>query len=208
MTDETGTTGAVSVPPKSTCTDLVERLKAQQPEAWRQLVRLYGPLVYYWCRRYQLPPEDAADVFQEVFSAALQGIASFRRQAGQGRFRGWLWVIARNKILDHFRGRDCRQQPEGGTEALRRLCELPEHLAELPADDDERSQANALFHRALETVRAEFEQRTWDAFWRSVVAGEDTSAVAASLGMSKNAVRLAKSRILRRARVLLGDCSE
>jgi RNA polymerase sigma-70 factor (ECF subfamily) len=94
------------------------------------------------------------------------------------------------------------------SDVQKRLGELPEHLAEPPADDDERSQANALFHRALETVRAEFEPRTWDAIWRTVVAGEDTSVVAESLGMSKNGVRLAKSRVLRRARVLLGDCAE
>ena len=163
----------------ATCPSLVERLKANQPAAWRQLADIYSPLVYYWCRRYGLQPADAADVFQEVFASVFRGISGFHSDPARGRFRGWLWTIARNKIQDHFRAGDDRQRAEGGTEALRRIADLPEQLRESSANPVAGEEAKALLDGALRAVQAEFEPRTWDAFWRVVVAGQDAGEVAA-----------------------------
>jgi RNA polymerase sigma-70 factor (ECF subfamily) len=58
----------------------------------------------------------------------------------------------------------------------------------------------ALCRRALECVRGEFEPRTWQAFWRAFVDGHAPADIAADLGLTVNAVYLAKSRILRRLR--------
>ena len=53
-----------------------------------------------------------------------------------------------------------------------------------------------LHRRALELVRAQFEDRTWQAFWEVVID---------DLGMTALAVRQAKSRILRRLKLELGE---
>jgi RNA polymerase sigma-70 factor (ECF subfamily) len=52
----------------------------------------------------------------------------------------------------------------------------------------------------LEFIRSEFEPRTWQMFWRSVVDGVATATVGAELGVSAAAVRQARSRVLRRLR--------
>jgi RNA polymerase sigma-70 factor (ECF subfamily) len=52
----------------------------------------------------------------------------------------------------------------------------------------------------LALIRAEFKQTTWEAFIRVTVEGLPTAEVALALGVSVNAVHLAKSRILRRLR--------
>ena len=49
-------------------------------------------------------------------------------------------------------------------------------------------------------IRPEFELTTWEAFERTVVRAEPTAKVAEALGISTNAVLLAKSRVLRRLR--------
>jgi RNA polymerase sigma-70 factor (ECF subfamily) len=59
---------------------------------------------------------------------------------------------------------------------------------------------SGLYRRALDLIRGEFEERTWQAFWLTAVEGWDTSAVAAELEMSPVAVRIAKSRVLARLR--------
>jgi RNA polymerase sigma-70 factor (ECF subfamily) len=66
----------------------------------------------------------------------------------------------------------------------------------------------ALFARALDRIRAEFEERTWSAFWRMAVEGRTAKDVGADLAMSPGAVRVAKSRVLRRLRQELGDLLE
>ena len=54
--------------------------------------------------------------------------------------------------------------------------------------------------RMLDLVRVEFENRTWEAFWRIVVDGQSPAEVAAAMDLSLPAVYKAKSRVLRRLR--------
>ncbi len=62
-----------------------------------------------------------------------------------------------------------------------------------------------LTRRAMVQVEAEFEPRTWQAFWRTVVDGINTAQVAEELEMTLATVRQHKSRVLRRLRQQLGD---
>jgi RNA polymerase sigma-70 factor (ECF subfamily) len=58
----------------------------------------------------------------------------------------------------------------------------------------------ALFLRALEMIRGDFEPQTWQAFWRVRVDGQPPVTVATEIGMTAKAVRAAKGRVLRRLR--------
>jgi RNA polymerase sigma-70 factor (ECF subfamily) len=50
----------------------------------------------------------------------------------------------------------------------------------------------------LESIREDFEHTTWQAFWRMAVEGHPSAAIAADLGMTQEAVRQAKRRVVRR----------
>ena len=54
-------------------------------------------------------------------------------------------------------------------------------------------------------MRQQFEARTWTAFWRVTVQNHSAAEVAANLGITANAVRQAKSRVLRRLKEELGE---
>jgi RNA polymerase sigma-70 factor (ECF subfamily) len=184
---------------------LLERIRAGDSSGWRRVVALYSPLVYHWCRRWGVEGADADDVLQEVFQAAAQGIAGFRREREGDTFRGWLRAITRFKALSSRRGRARHPGPAGGSDALHLLQELPAPDPAAPEDAEEEGQFSALFHRALDLLRGEFEPRTWQAFWRTAVDDQPSADVAAELGMTANSVRMAKSRVLRRLREELGD---
>ncbi len=188
----------------STSSSLIELAKAHDQQAWRQLVRLYGPLVDFWIRRPGLQAADAEDVFQEVFQAVARGIGSFRKDRPGDTFRGWLRTITRSKVGDFFRRRAGDPQAVGGSDALQRWQEWAE--ADSGSSGGEESAAvQGLWLRGLNLIRAEFEDRTWDMFWRVTVDEQPTGEVAADFGVSAAAVRLAKSRVLRRLREQLGD---
>jgi len=194
--------------PEATSLSLLARVRANEAPAWQRLVDLYAPLVYYWCRRCGLSPEDTADVFQEVFRSVAEHIESFRRDRAGDSFRGWLRTITRNKIHDHFRRLGREPGGAGGTDAQRRLAQVPAATEpEEDSADDEQAERD-LFHRGLELIRAEFEERTWQAFWRTAVEGRPPRDVGAELSMSPGAVRVAKSRVLHRLREELGDLLE
>ena len=184
----------------ATSSRLLQGLKLRNEESWKRLISLYGPLVFFWCRRHGLGDEDSADVFQEVFSAIWSGIAGFEHEPHRGRFRTWLWAIARNKICDHYR----RRAALGRREVVLDEIAVPEQLPE-ESDAGHARELKGLFRRAVETVRADFENRTWEAFWRVAVEGQQCAEVAAALAMSPDGVRQAKSRVLRRLRDEMGD---
>ena len=188
----------------STSSDLLSRVRSRDALAWQRLSDLYGPLVFYWCRRSNLQSEDAADVLQEVFTAVAANIDAYEARPGSN-FRGWLWTIARNKINDHFRRLARDGEAEGGTAAHQQLAELPDYAPSEANDEGDQRELSALLNRGLEVVKAEFEERTWRAFYRAAVEGDSTADIAAELGITAGGVRQAKSRVLRRLRDQLGD---
>lgn len=191
-----------------TSLSLLQRIRNGDTSGWRRVIDLYAPLVYYWCRRWGVEGADADDVVQEVFAAAAQSVGTFRRERAGDTFRGWLRVIARHRVLALWRARDRQPEAHGGSTAQQRLQEVPESEAGAPDDPGEADQFSALVQRALGQLRAEFEPRTWQAFWRVTVDGLSAGDAAAELGMTANAVRMGKSRVLRRLREELGDLVE
>ena len=180
---------------------LLRSVQDGSPEGWRRIVALYAPVVARWCRRRGLQAADIDNVLQDVFLTVARHLAAFRSDRGSGRFRAWLSTITRTRLSDHHRRAGWEPPAVGGDEGRRLL----ESLA-APGDD---SEVDPVFRdlelrRALDLVRAEVAPPTWDAFWRTAVEGQTAEDVAAGLGLSAGAVRLAKLRVLRRLRRLLG----
>ena len=180
---------------------LLRSVQDGSPEGWRRIVDLYAPVVARWCRRWGLQAADVENVLQDVFLTVARHLATFRGDPGSGRFRAWLSTITRTRLSDHRRSAGREPPAVGGDEGRRRL----EDLA-TPGDD---GQVDPVFRdlelrRALDLVRAEVTSPTWDAFWRTAVEGRTAEDAAADLSLSAGAVRLAKLRVLRRLRRLLG----
>lgn len=189
----------------STATSLLVGIKANDPEAWRRLARLYAPLVYHWACRQGLQPRDAEDIIQEVFLTVAKRVDTFRREREGDTFRGWLWTITRHKLGDWLRRQKRREHEFDGTEAERLLLEVPDPGTTEAVDVEDPVGVRQLCRRALEMIRAEFEEQSWQAFWRVAVEGKSAAEVAEELHVSRNAVYVAKSRILCRLQQVLGD---
>jgi RNA polymerase sigma-70 factor (ECF subfamily) len=191
---------------QGTSLTLLQRLRSNEPDAWRRLVQLYTPLVYHWCNRQGLRHADADDLVQEVFQAVSTSLEQFRRDRPGDTFRGWLRGITRNLILVHFRRQGRQPLASGGTDAFQKLQEVPAGgVSAEEADADPAEEVTGLYRRALELVRGHFEERTWQGFWQTVVEGRSPVDVAADLGVSPTAIRMAKSRVLRRLKEEVGD---
>lgn len=182
---------------------LLQRVRAGDELGWEKFVQMYGPLVYSWCRRAGLSPEDAGDVSQDVFATLAKKLDFFQNRQPGDSFRRWLKTVTNNRARDlHRRQRD-RPQARGGTTAQLQMAAHPagEKDELFDESDDERAEeSNHLLRRATELVRADFEPATWQAFWQTVVEGRATADVAADLQLSANAVRVAKSRVRARLR--------
>lgn len=182
---------------------LISRVRQNDARAWQEFVALYSPLIAHWCRRSGQAEENINDTLQDVFFAVSRSIDSYEPQEQGGGFRPWLWSITRNKLIDS--SRKSRRHPEGrgGSTALHSAQQIPNEIDE--SEPSEQLEISQLLHRGLEQVRCEFESKTWQAFWRSVIDDLPTNVVAEELSLSVASVRKYRSRVLRRLRQQLGE---
>jgi len=199
----------IDEPGRLTSMTLLEQIKVHDQDAWQRLVALYTPLLRFWCRRWGVSREDSEDIFQEVFQAVSAGLEGFRREREGDTFRGWLRGIARNKVLTLFRRG--QYQGEGGTDFYHKFLLVPARSGDAPfegEDPEEEEVVDGIYQQALRLVRNEFEDRTWQAFWRTSVEGQAPVIVAEEFGVTAAAVRQSKSRVLRRLKEILGEPTE
>ncbi|MEJ7591916.1 MAG: RNA polymerase sigma factor [Planctomycetaceae bacterium] len=184
----------------STSTNLLKLVVEGDQEAWSRFVSIYGAFIYARCRRAGVLPQDAADLVQDVLRRVLNSIGTLRRdQPGQG-LRPWLQTISRNVINDHFRKLKTEREAFG-------LNAFQGILDEFPSPWDENSNSWAatpdvvlVLWQAMEFIRIDYEEKTWQAFLRTVVEEQPTAEVALDLRLAKGTVRQARYKILKRLR--------
>lgn len=197
--------------PGSTDNGLLDGIRRQDQDAWRRFVDQYSPLIYVWCRKCDLQPADSLDVAQQVFHAVSRSIETFsRRRDGEGRFRGWLFVITKNTIRNYLERTLRGPRAQGGSSIQLRLLEEPESIEEeslsaVFAAAGESASEQTPMQDILDAVRRDFDQRTWQCFWLIAIEGCSAVEVAERLGMRPAAVRQAKYRVTRRLRLELGE---
>jgi RNA polymerase sigma-70 factor (ECF subfamily) len=183
---------------------LLDRLKAARPDAsdWNRLQGIYLPLIERWLGRVPGLGDESADLAQEVLVVVFREVPGFDRQR-EGSFRAWLRRVTVNKIRNYRRKRyhrpDVGLDPAGGF--LERISDPNDDLArEWDRDHDKQ-----VVEKLLAAVQRDFTPVTWKAFQRFGVEGVPAGRVAEELGLSENAVVLAKSRVLKRLREEAGD---
>lgn len=183
-----------------TSPSLLDRLRdPADAEAWQRLVDLYTPLIRGWLRRHAHLGTDADDVVQEVLSVVVRKLPRFRREPRTGAFRRWLYTITLNCLRDFWRRRRAQPHGTGDTNIAALIEQMEDPRSDLSQLWDQEHDRH-ITHRLLEHIRPHFEAKTWQAFQRVALDGADPDAVAAELGMSANAVFIAKSRVLARLR--------
>lgn len=86
-------------------TDEIRIIKAarQDPKVFGELYKLYVEQVFRYLFSRIGNVHEAEDVTAQTFLAAFESFDKFRQD---GHFASWLFGIARNKAMDHFRRRD------------------------------------------------------------------------------------------------------
>lgn len=170
---------------------LLERLRREpDDEAWGRFVELYTPLLLSWARRIGLPAPEDADFVQEVFAHLVTKLPGFVYDSKRS-FRGWLRTVAHNLWRNR---RERRGVPVAGGVDM-------DELAAPEADAFwEREYRRHVVDRAVAIMRSDFQPTTWRACWETAVNGRSAVEVGTELGLSADAVRAAKYRVLSRLR--------
>jgi RNA polymerase sigma factor (sigma-70 family) len=179
---------------------LLVRLRDTADEcAWTEFVSIYEPAIYGFARKKGLQDADARDLCQEVLRSVAGAIDRWDPDPCKGPFRGWLFRIARNTLINLAASQ--QRHPRGtGESGIQNL--LEQHPAGESADSAlfDIEYKRQVFHWAAEMIRGEFTAATWTAFWRTAVEEGAVRDVACQLEISTGAVYIARSRVIARLR--------
>lgn len=140
----------------------IARLQAMDEGAWAALQEDYFRRVYFYMKRYVGDHQTAEDLTQDVFVGALRGIATFDPIYTLDQF---LFGIAKNRVIDHYRKRKPTLIPnkgDGDSERSQVWLEnlAPDH-APAPKEQVVLSENEARQRQVLATILREHVAELW-----------------------------------------------
>lgn len=164
---------------------LVERARADG-EAFAQLYRLYLPRIHAFAYRRTRSREVAEDVTAAAFEQALRSLPSFQWKGGG--FGPWLFRIAANQLVDHYR----TEQRTRGRRANRPLGRLEALPAEAGFEDVEGAAGTELVLTSLATLNPRYQK----AISLRYLAGLSPADAAEAMGTTKPVLAVTLHRAL------------
>ena len=178
---------------------LLERVcESGATDDWDRLISIYRGLIEAWLIRAGVRADDLDDVLQDSLLALVHGITSFEHNGNAGAFRCWLRRLVVNRAVTHFRGlrrRESKLRLEVPVSAM--AVEDRMLNANWEAEHDQH-----VLSQLLQLVQGDFSWTTWRAFSLQVFENCSPSVASKKLGISPNAAMIAKSRVLKRLRVM------
>jgi RNA polymerase sigma-70 factor (ECF subfamily) len=180
---------------------LLQRLGRPEVQScdWDRLLAVYSPLLRSWLGRYPLQGADTDDLVQEVLAVLVKKLPQFQHDGKQGSFRAWLRCILANQVCYFYRRLRTRPNPAGPFDESSPLLQLEDAGSELSRRWDEEHDQYVV-SRLLAIIKPEFSDPIWKAFVGSALQNRPAGEVGAALGMTANAVCIARSRVMRRLR--------
>lgn len=200
-----------SADPGTTSSTLLSKLQDWRDGiAWKRFQDQYDPYLKRCCARIGLDESTANDICQETWLEVAKRIRAFEYDPRKGKFRGWLWMICRNKALDHFRSRDAkigfsfddRDEIAAQTSAGHPAPENTPALGPEPDDDDAESRFLWLreAREIQEAVQQRIDPKTWEAFWLFGVLCWTVHEVIEFVPIAPTSVYAARTRVLQHLR--------
>jgi RNA polymerase sigma factor (sigma-70 family) len=178
----------------------LERMAREQDERISEAVRREQPRLLNFIRRRVPDPRDAEDVLQDVFSALVE---ANRLLMPIEHLTGWMFRVARNRIIDLFR----KKKPEHVTETAvgheyDELLQL-EDLLPSPGAGPEALYARSVLLDELEAAVDELPEEQREVFVAHELEGRSFKEIAAQTGVSVNTLLSRKRYAVRRLRARL-----
>ena len=177
-----------------TSASLLARLRGPpiDQQAWAEFVRRYGPLLYRWCRHWQVQEADAQDITQAVLAKLVVKLQTFDYDATRS-FRAYLKTLtayAWRDLLDSRRRAGTPASDSAGLELLGAVAARDDLMRRLDEAFD-----RELLEEATVRVRARVAAHTWEAFRLTALEGLSGAEAAAQLGMEVYTVFKAKNKV-------------
>ena len=183
---------------------VIAGVRSQDPERWREFDSIYRPMLFSYLRKQGLKDFEANDVVQDVFVKLLAKIQTY--DPAKCKFRGWLFSLAHNAMIDRARQRASYQKALDGW-AAHVLEATPSHSLRMEQEWVKHHRKRILEH-ALKTVRAQTSAKAWSCFDQRVLRNRPAALVATEVKLNPKAVYVYACRVLKQVRSLCQQFDE
>ena len=184
-----------------TTTQLLDELKTtKDASAWDRFCRHFHPVVVNFAMQLGLSHADAEDAAQETMAAFFKAFERGKYDRQKGRLSSWLFGVAKRVILN-LRGRRPLERLIADKATGTSFWDLIEDDKSIE-QTWENEWRQVVLKSCLEQARRELDSNAVTAFELYGLRGIEVEEVCRQLDMSRNAVYIAKSRVLSRLRKL------
>ena len=171
--------------------DLVDRASKGSGEAFGQLYQMYVDRIYNYIYYKTGHAVDAEDLTEQVFIKAWEAIRRFRFEGKP--FAAWLFKVARNVVIDHYRTR-------------KNNTDLSEVVSAIAKDGDpEASAQRRATAQVLMTAIRHLTDEQQQVILLKFVDGMDNTEISAAMGKKEGAIRALQYRALLALQRILQD---
>jgi RNA polymerase sigma-70 factor, ECF subfamily len=171
-------------------TQLIQKARRGDHEAFAALVTLHERFVYNLALRTLGNPDDAADTAQEAFVRAWLALPAFREQAS---FRTWLYRIVLNLCLNRF-PRLRRELHDLTQDEMADIPEPPSARLD-PLASIELQEQHAFLHREIERLPEQYRLLVSLRYQHDLSYDEIAAMLSLPLGTVKTGLFRAKARL-------------
>jgi len=187
-----------------TTTQVLEDLKKSNDTIiWTNFRDHFYPVVINFAKTLGLSETDAEDATQETMLAFLEAFRDGKYDREKGHLSHWLFGVAKRVILN-FRKRLPRERLVADNTTGTSFWDMvgDDNAVQHTWDSEWR---RMVLERCLQQARRELDEKVFRAFELYALSEKPVEEVSKILGMSLNAVYIAKSRVLSRLRQLQQD---
>ena len=192
---------------RTTSVLLLEKIQRwDDREAWEEFFLRYHPMLMRWTEAQVRDRGDAAELVQLIWFDLVRRIQKFSYNPRRS-FRGWLWRVHRNRMLDFFKVRQ-RYERHLRHFALQQEGDLLRNAAPPTIDSsghslaksDRRVQELDRLIGIQDQVKQRVSEKSWTIFWQVAVEGRPLSDVAKDHSMKYGSAFAAYSRVTKMLR--------
>ena len=184
-----------------TTTQILDDLKfSDNAAAWKTFTDHFYPVIFGFARKMGLSSTDAEDVAQETIIQFLRLYRADRFQREKGHLSHWIFGVARNVIRDFVRKKPREYGVQNHPDQTSFWARVPDEKTILRTWQTQWQRE--ILNRCLSRAHREVDEKTFRAFEMYAIAQQPVNAVCKELGMTPNAVYIAKNRVLTKMREL------
>lgn len=173
---------------------LIERLVSSsqngQPDAFGKLYELFVTPIYRYMY-YRVGREDAEDLTELVFLKTWENIHQYEKR--QSSFSAWIFRIAHNVVVDHYRSHQTNGVLDENIEDIRREASATERI--------HRRLDREMLHTAMKGLKEHYRQ----VLILKYINGLSNEEIGNIMGKSQAALRILQFRALRTLRRMLQE---